>query len=53
MTSLGSSPQADTIDEARPAQDGVVRAVKADATGGDWAICCSGGGIRSAAYCLT
>jgi hypothetical protein len=21
-------------------------------TGGDWAICCSGGGIRSAAYCL-
>jgi hypothetical protein len=52
MTSLGSSPQADTIDEARPAQDGVVRAVKADATRGDWAICCSGGGIRSAAYCL-
>src|ERR1700728_5515925 len=26
---------------------------EADATGGgDWAICCSGGGIRSAAYCL-
>jgi hypothetical protein len=22
------------------------------ATSGDWAICCSGGGIRSAAYCL-
>ena len=20
--------------------------------GGDWAVCCSGGGIRSAAYCL-
>lgn len=26
---------------------------EADATGsGGWAICCSGGGIRSAAYCL-
>jgi hypothetical protein len=25
---------------------------QADATGGNWAICCSGGGIRSAAYCL-
>lgn len=23
-----------------------------DPAGGDWAICCSGGGIRSAAYCL-
>jgi hypothetical protein len=30
-----------------------VPAAEADATGGgDWAICCSGGGIRSAAYCL-
>ena len=28
-------------------------AAEAGATGGgDWAICCSGGGIRSAAYCL-
>ena len=27
-------------------------AAEADATGGDWAICCSGGGIRSAAHCL-
>ena len=31
----------------RPA-DGEKRAPAA----GDWAICCSGGGIRSAAYCL-
>ena len=37
MTSLGSSPQAAVIDPMG---------------GGDWAICCSGGGIRSAAYCL-
>ena len=36
MTSLGSSPQAAVIDPM----------------GGDWAICCSGGGIRSAACCL-
>ena len=27
-------------------------AAEADATGGDWAICYSGGGIRSAAHCL-
>src|SRR5262249_16049685 len=53
MMSLGSSPQAAGIDVARPAQDGGVPAAEADATGGgDWAICCSGGGIRSAAYCL-
>ena len=52
MTSLGSRPQAARIDGTRPAQDRVVPAAEADATGGDWAICCSGGGIRSAAYCL-
>ena len=53
MTSLQSSPQAAGIDAARPAQDGAVPAAEADAAGGgDWAICCSGGGIRSAAYCL-
>src|SRR5260370_20618199 len=53
MTPLGSSPQEAGIDAARPAQNGVVPAAEADATGdGDWAICCSGGGIRSAAYCL-
>ena len=53
MTSLRSSPQAAGIDAARPAQDRAVPAAEAGATGGDdWAICCSGGGIRSAAYCL-
>ena len=53
MTSLGASPQAAVIDMARAAQDGAVAAAEAGATGGgDWAICCSGGGIRSAAYCL-
>ena len=53
MRSLRSSPQAAGIDAARPARDGAVPAAEAGATGGgDWAICCSGGGIRSAAYCL-
>ena len=53
MRSLRSSPQAAGNDAARPARDGTVPAVGAGATGGgDWAICCSGGGIRSAAYCL-
>ena len=53
MTALQSSPQAIGIDEARPAQDGAMSTADADAAGSDdWAICCSGGGIRSAAYCL-
>ena len=53
MRSLRSSPQAAGIDAARPAWDGAVPAAVAGATGGgDWAICCSGGGIRSAVYCL-
>jgi hypothetical protein len=51
MTAL-ESPQATRID-TRPAQGRVVPPDQADATGdGDWAVCCSGGGIRSAAYCL-
>ena len=52
MTSMGSNPQATGIDALRPAQDGVVPVAEAGVAGGDWAICCSGGGIRSAAYCL-
>ena len=53
MTSLESSPWTAASDVARAAQDGPVPAAEAGATaGGDWAICCSGGGIRSAAYCL-
>ena len=52
MTSVESSPWAAAIDVARVAQDGAMPAAEADAPGGGWAICCSGGGIRSAAYCL-
>jgi hypothetical protein len=53
MTSLASIPQAAATDAERAAQDEAVPAAEAGATsGGDWAICCSGGGIRSAAYCL-
>jgi hypothetical protein len=52
MTSLEFSPQAAGISAARQAQDGAAPATGADAASGDWAICCSGGGIRSAAYCL-
>ena len=52
MRSLTSSPQAAGIDAARPARDGAMPAEAGATGGGDWAICCSGGGIRSAAYCL-
>ncbi len=53
MTSLESLPQAAVIDAARTAPDEAAPAAETDAaSGGDWAICCSGGGIRSAAYCL-
>jgi hypothetical protein len=53
MTSLESSPRAAPIDVARAVQDEAVPAAKTGTPGGDdWAICCSGGGIRSAAYCL-
>lgn len=35
------------------AQDGPARPAEAGAPGGGgWAVCCSGGGLRSAAYCL-
>jgi hypothetical protein len=40
------------IDAAQAAVDEAAPAAGADTPGGDWAICCSGGGIRSAAYCL-
>ena len=52
MTSLGSNPQATAIDASRLARDAAVPAAEAGVVDGDWAICCSGGGIRSAAYCL-
>jgi hypothetical protein len=52
MTSLESIQQAAGVDATQPAQNGAAPVAEADATGGDWAICCSGGGIRSAAYCL-
>ena len=46
MTSLESRP-------LPAAQTGPVPPAEAGAPGGDgWAVCCSGGGIRSAAYCL-
>ena len=49
----GSKDAAERGVAPRPAQDRAVPAAGADVTGsGDWAICCSGGGIRSAAYCL-
>jgi hypothetical protein len=52
MTSLGSSTRVAGSSEVRPDQNGEVSAAEGDGTGRDWAICCSGGGIRSAAYCL-
>src|SRR5499427_1903094 len=53
MTSLGSTTQEAGLDRARPAPNGDGPPAEADTTGDrDWAICCSGGGIRSAAYCL-
>jgi hypothetical protein len=41
--------------QTEPARPGAARDADAGAQApatGDWAICCSGGGIRSAAYCL-
>ena len=53
MTSVDSSLQVAGKDPTRRTHDGAVSPGEADATGGDdWAICCSGGGIRSAAYSL-
>jgi hypothetical protein len=58
---MGSSPETAVIDVARTVQaeapsaaeaPPAAEAAKTAATGDDWAICCSGGGIRSAAYCL-
>jgi hypothetical protein len=53
MTTVESGPQTTEKDAEWRTQDGAVPPGETDATGGDdWAICCSGGGIRSAAYCL-
>jgi hypothetical protein len=53
MTSLDSGPRPAAIEMTRPVHDEAMPAAETGATGGgDWAICCSGGGIRSAAYCL-
>ena len=52
MTSLQTSPRPAAIDAAQAALDQEMPAAETGATGGDWAICCSGGGLRSAAYCL-
>jgi len=42
------APSGGTQSAAAPAEPGPARQEAA----GDWAICCSGGGIRSATYCL-
>jgi hypothetical protein len=55
MTSPGSANDASGIDMALAvtAAAGQAEAAGPDGMAGDdWAICCSGGGIRSAAYCL-
>src|SRR5215468_4795812 len=41
-------PPAGAQEAAAPAEPGPA----VPGTAGDWAICCSGGGIRSATYCL-
>ena len=55
MTSAGSANDASDVDMALSvtAAAGQAEAAGPDGMAGDdWAICCSGGGIRSAAYCL-
>src|ERR1700733_10983780 len=53
MTPSESSQWTAARDVARAGQAGPVPPAEAGAPdGGDWAICCSGGGVRSAAYCL-
>ena len=52
MTSLQTSPRPAAIDAAQADLDQEMPAAGTGATGGDWAVCCSGGGLRSAAYCL-
>jgi hypothetical protein len=49
MTSPGSDDEAPS--SLVPAERDMPEEIRATAPG-DWAICCSGGGIRSAAYCL-
>src|SRR5262245_3410123 len=54
MSSSEPGDQASCI-QAEPPWSGQARAADggaAPSTAGDWAVCCSGGGIRSAAYCL-
>src|SRR5215472_17368564 len=54
MRSSEPGDQASCI-QAEPRWSGQARAAGGGAppsTAGDWAVCCSGGGIRSAAYCL-
>ena len=46
----GEGPGASAAAQAAAAPQGAAQA--APETAGDWAICCSGGGIRSATYCL-
>ena len=55
MTSAGSANDASDVAMALSvtAAAGQAEAAGPDGMAGDdWAICCSGGGIRSAAYCL-
>jgi hypothetical protein len=46
----GEGPGAPAVAQVTAAPQGAAQA--APETTGDWAICCSGGGIRSATYCL-
>ena len=55
MTSPGSANDTSGTDMALAVTDHsrLAEAAGPDGmAGGDWAVCCSGGGIRSAAYCL-
>ncbi len=55
MTSPGSANDTSGIDMALPITDDAEVAEAAGPDGmaeDDWAVCCSGGGIRSAAFCL-
>ena len=52
MTSVETSSSPAAPDVARDAQNGPVPPTEAGGPDGSWAVCCSGGGIRSAAYCL-
>src|SRR5580700_2158933 len=54
MTSPGSANDTSGTDLALAVTDHtqLAQAGPDGIAGGDWAVCCSGGGIRSAAYCL-